>query len=65
MFNNFFLENRAVCEKMSKNVAEPERPQMTLQYGAYELHAGQAWLHARTRANTHKYVIFIGFAWQQ
>jgi hypothetical protein len=29
-----FPENRAVYEIMSKNVVEPERPQMTSQYGA-------------------------------
>ena len=28
LFNNFFSENRAVYEIMSKNVVEPERPQM-------------------------------------
>ena len=39
MFNNFF-ENRAVYEIMSKNVVEPEGPQMTSQYGAYALHTG-------------------------
>jgi hypothetical protein len=38
MFSNFFFENRAVYEAMSKNMVEPERPQ-TSQYGAYELHA--------------------------
>ena len=36
----FFFENRAVYETMSKNVLEPKVPQMTLQYGAYTLHAG-------------------------
>jgi hypothetical protein len=41
MFNNFFFfENQAVCEIMSKYVVEPEGPQMTSQYGAYEFHAG-------------------------
>jgi hypothetical protein len=29
MFNNFFL-NRNAYEKMWKNIAEPERPQMTI-----------------------------------
>ena len=57
--------NRAFYEKMQKNMAEPEGPKMTSQYGACELHAGQARLHARTRANTHKYVIFTGFARHQ
>jgi hypothetical protein len=40
MFNNFFSENRAVYVKMSKNMVQPEGPQMTSQHGAYELHAG-------------------------
>jgi hypothetical protein len=40
MFNNFFSENRAVYEKMSKNMVEPDWPQMTSQYGAYALYAG-------------------------
>ena len=34
---------------MSKNVVEPEGPQMTSQYGAYALDAGLASLHTRTR----------------
>jgi hypothetical protein len=30
MFNNiFFFENRAVCEKMWRNIVERGRPQMT------------------------------------
>jgi hypothetical protein len=36
MFNNFF-ENRAVCDIMTKNMEEPEGPQMTSQHGAYGL----------------------------
>ena len=40
MFSNFFSENRAVYEKMSKNMVEPDGTQMTSQYGAYALHAG-------------------------
>jgi hypothetical protein len=36
----FFSENRSVYEIMSKNMVEPEGPQMTSQYGACELHAG-------------------------
>jgi hypothetical protein len=39
-FSNFFPENRAVYEIMSKNTMEAEGPQMTSQYGTYELHAG-------------------------
>ena len=37
MFNNFFFENRAVYDIMSKDM-ESNEPQMTSQYGAYELH---------------------------
>ena len=40
MFKNFFSENRAVFEIVSKNMAEPEGPQMTSQHGAYALHTG-------------------------
>jgi hypothetical protein len=40
MFNNFFSETHAVYEIMSKHIVEPERPQMTSQYGAYALDAG-------------------------
>jgi hypothetical protein len=36
----FFSENRAVSERMSKNMVEPEGPHMTSEYGAFELHAG-------------------------
>ena len=39
IFNNFFFENRAVYEIMSKNKVEPVGPQMTSQYDAYEINA--------------------------
>jgi hypothetical protein len=54
-------------------MVKPGGPQITSQYGAYALHAGQAGLQACTRmhtptrsgtrahTHTHKYVIFIGF----
>jgi hypothetical protein len=32
-----FSENLAVCEIMWKNVAEPDRLQMTIRYGAEEM----------------------------
>ena len=35
----FFYENPAVYEIMSKKVVEPERPRMTIQFGACALHA--------------------------
>ena len=30
IFGNFFSENWAVCEKKWENMAEPDRPQMTI-----------------------------------
>jgi hypothetical protein len=38
MFNTFFLENRAVYEMMWKNIAQLERPQITIWLCA--LHVG-------------------------
>jgi hypothetical protein len=40
MFSNFFSENRAVYEIMSKNMVKPEGPKMTSQNGAYVFYAG-------------------------
>ena len=51
VFNNFFPKI-ALYEIMSKNIAETEGPQMTLQYGAYALHAELARLYARTGMHT-------------
>jgi hypothetical protein len=36
----FIFENRAVYEIISKNMVEPEGPQMMSQHDAYELHPG-------------------------
>jgi hypothetical protein len=60
MFNSFFFENHTIYEIMSKNMVQPERPQMTSQHGAYKSHAGLARLyihahapgHTQTRAHT-------------
>jgi hypothetical protein len=41
MFSNFFFDNHAVYyEMMLKKIVEPKGPQMTSEYGAYELHVG-------------------------
>jgi hypothetical protein len=40
MFNNFFPENHDVYEIKSKNMVEPERPQVTIEYGACALRVG-------------------------
>ena len=39
-WNRLFSENRALYELMSKNMVQPDRPQMTVKYGACALHAG-------------------------
>ena len=56
MISNFFSENRAVYEIMSKKVVEPERPQMTM-WGM----GVACWISNATRARSHtdKYVILI------
>ena len=40
LYSITLLRKSAVNEIISKNVVEPERPQMTTQYGACALHAG-------------------------
>ena len=77
----FFPENRAVYEIMSKNMVEPERPQMTIwRRAACRIStATRAETYARARAHTHtyththththtraqKYVTLIAFPQQQ
>ena len=40
MFNEIFLsENHAVYETVWQNMVDPDRPQMTMCYGACALHA--------------------------
>ena len=67
MLNDFFL-NRSVYEIMSKNVVEPERPQVASQYATCYMHeractCPRASAHTRTRArahtHAHKYVILL------
>ena len=59
MFNNFFLENRAVYEIMWKNIVERCRPQMTI----WRMRIAY-WIPKAT--NTHsEYVILIAFPLQQ
>ena len=40
VFSNFFPDNRAGCETIWKNMAELERPWMTILYGACALRTG-------------------------
>jgi hypothetical protein len=49
MSNIFFFYNPTLYEIMSTNVVEPGEPQMTSEYGEFELHAGSARLHALMR----------------
>jgi NADH:ubiquinone oxidoreductase subunit B-like Fe-S oxidoreductase len=41
VFSKVFPENRIVYEKMWKGIVQPDRPRMTVEYGACALHAGQ------------------------
>jgi hypothetical protein len=54
----FFPENNAVNVIMWKNMEEPDRPQMTIQYGVCALHAGYLRLPTHT-------VILTSFTRQQ
>jgi hypothetical protein len=72
-----FTENRAVYEKMSKIMVEPERPQMaiwrrfacwiskTTRAQAYASVCAPTPTHARTREHTHKYVRLVACLRQQ
>jgi len=40
MFNSIFYDIRVVYQKMCKNIVESNRPQVTILYGAWILHAG-------------------------
>jgi len=37
-FQQLFSENRAAFEKMRKNLVQPDRPQIAIQYDACALH---------------------------
>ena len=39
MSNNFFSENTAVYEILCKSIVKPDKPHMTIKYGASALHA--------------------------
>jgi hypothetical protein len=69
VFNNFFFENCAIYEIIWKNCIEPNRPKMTIKYGACALHTGylglqihaqiclsSATMDARTRLSATLYV---------
>jgi hypothetical protein len=56
-FDYFFPENRADYEIMLKNVVQPDRPRMTIQYGAF--------LIARATNRGLEHVIIIGFSRQK
>jgi hypothetical protein len=41
IFNTFFFKNHGVYEIMWKNIVQPDRPQISMQYGACAVHAGE------------------------
>ena len=51
MLNIFFFENRPVYEITWKNTVQSDRLQMTMQYGACALHAGQLSLEVTLSEN--------------
>jgi len=53
----FFLENRGVYEIMWKYIVQPDRPQMTIQYGACALHAG--YLRVQTHTQNIEYILLL------
>jgi len=57
MLNNFFPENWAVYEIMSKNMVEPDTPQMTIQNMCF------AWWIAKATDLHSQYVIPNAFPW--
>ena len=58
VFRNFFSENRAVYERMWKNIVEPGRPQMTWRMRI-------ACLIPKSTSTHSQYVILIAFPQQQ
>jgi hypothetical protein len=61
MVTFFSFENRVVCEIMWKNMVEPDRLQMTIQYNKTRaLHTGYLGLQTHT-----KYITGIAFTRQQ
>jgi len=51
----FFSENQAVYEIMWKNIVQPDRPQMTIQYGACPMNAG----YSRRQKNTQNTLLIV------
>ena len=47
VFSNFFFENGTVCEKMWKNMVEPERPQIAIWWRV------ACWISKATRSKAH------------
>ena len=69
MFCKFLPENRAIYEKISKNMMEPERPQTiwSMRF-AWRIHARKhtsAPMHPHTHTHTDQYVIITAFPQQQ
>jgi len=53
VFTNFFSEGRDVCEMMGRDMAEPDRPQTTIQHGTSVcVLPNQGYKHTLTICNT-------------
>jgi len=54
-----FFENGALMKQREKNMVPPDRPQMTIQYGACILYSGKIRLQTHTK-KTQKLLFFDG-----
>jgi hypothetical protein len=63
-----FFENRAVNEVMWKNLIQPDKPKITLQYGAEKMRFACLITTVRTDTDTHTHLlgsVIIAFPRQQ
>jgi len=59
MFKIYFFENRAVYEVMWKNLVQPDKPKITILYGAEKM--GFACRVTKIRTDTHIY--YVQYLW--
>ena len=60
-FSTMFFDTRVIYEIMWKNIVQPDRPQMTIQYGAWALHGGKyAYRHTLRICNTYCFSTTLG-----
>jgi hypothetical protein len=65
MFNNFFTRNGAAFEIMRENMAEPDRPQMTVQHDALQTGFSYPINQAKNTDTLSQYLIVTALPLQQ